>query len=446
MTTLSWLLDQFDEFGDTTAIVWQEQSVTYADLGRRYAEQLARVEADGPPELAVVALEADFDPDAVAMLLVLIDRGAVVVPLTSTVETAKPRFREIAQVEWRVEVGPAGTVTTPTGTKATHPLLVKLREEAHPGLVLFSSGSTGEPKAALHDFVPLLDKFRVRRRAWRTMAFLLFDHIGGINTLFHTLSNGGTVVVTADRSPEAVSRLIAEHQVQLLPTSPTFLNLLLVSEAYRKYDLSCLELVTYGTEVMPEATLRRIHEALPQAQLQQTYGLSELGILRSKSRSSESLWVKLGGEGYETRVVDGLLEIKARSAMLGYLNAPSPFTDDGWFRTGDRVEVEGDELRILGRVSEVINVGGQKVDPVEVEDSILRVEGVVDAVVFKEDNNLLGSIVAARIRIAEGEDAGAFRRRLRAELAESLPTYKIPQKLYVTTDPLHSDRFKRLRR
>jgi acyl-coenzyme A synthetase/AMP-(fatty) acid ligase len=349
-------------------------------------------------------------------------------------------------VEWRVEVSPGTVTTTRTGAQATHPLLAKLREEQHPGLVLFSSGSTGEPKAALHDFVPLLDKFRTRRRAWRTMAFLLFDHIGGINTLFHTLSNGGTVVVTADRSPEAVSRLIAEYQVELLPTSPTFLNLLLVSEAYRKYDLSSLQLVTYGTEVMPEATLRRIHEALPEAQLQQTYGLSELGILRSKSRSSESLWVKLGGEGYETRVVDGLLEIRARSAMLGYLNAPSPFTEDGWFRTGDRVEVEGEELRILGRVSEVINVGGQKVDPVEVEDSILRIEGVVDAVVFREDNNLLGSIVAARIRIAEGEDAGAFRRRLRAELAASLPTYKIPQKLYVTTEQLHSDRFKRLRR
>ena len=323
-----------------------------------------------------MALEADFDPDAVAMLLVLIERGAVVVPLTSTVEAAKPRFREIAEVEWRVEVGP-GTASPPPrrALEATHPLLVKLREEEHPGLVLFSSGSTGEPKAALHDFVPLLDKFRTRRRAWRTMAFLLFDHIGGINTLFHTLSNGGTVVVTTDRSPEAVSRLIAEYQVELLPTSPTFLNLLLVSEAYRKYDLSSLQLVTYGTEVMPEATLRRIHEALPQAQLQQTYGLSELGILRSKSRSSESLWVKLGGEGYETRVVDGLLEIKARSAMLGYLNAPSPFTEDGWFRTGDRVEVDGEELRILGRVSEVINVGGQKVDPVEVEDSILRSRG-----------------------------------------------------------------------
>ena len=69
----------------------------------------------------------------------------------------------------------------------------------------------------------------------------------------------------------------------------------------------------------------------------QTHGLSEVGILRSKSEDSNSLWVKIGGEDYQTRIKD-MLEIKAKSAMLGYLNAPSPFTKDGWFMTGDKVE------------------------------------------------------------------------------------------------------------
>ena len=96
-------------------------------------------------------------------------------------------------------------------------------------------------------------------------------------------------------------------------------------------------MVTYGTEAMPESTLKRFHEILPEVKLLQTYGLSEIGIMRSKSLSSDSLWVKIGGEDFQTRVVDGLLEIKAKSAMLGYLNAPSPFTEDGWFKTGDEV-------------------------------------------------------------------------------------------------------------
>ena len=71
-----------------------------------------------------------------------------------------------------------------------------------------------------------------------------------------------------------------------------------------------------------------------------------LGVLRSKSKSNDSLWVKVGGDGYETRIVDGILQIKAESAMLGYLNAPSPFTDDGWFITGDEVLEKDGYIRI----------------------------------------------------------------------------------------------------
>lgn len=75
---------------------------------------------------------------------------------------------------------------------------------------------------------------------------------------------------------------------------------------------------------MPESTLQRFHALLPNVKLQQTYRLSEVGILRSKSKSSDSLWVKIGGEGFETRIVNGLLEIKAKSAVRGYLNAETP--------------------------------------------------------------------------------------------------------------------------
>jgi acyl-CoA synthetase (AMP-forming)/AMP-acid ligase II len=127
---------------------------------------------------------------------------------------------------------------------------------------------------------------------------------------------------------------------------------------------------------MPPATLQRIHKAIPTAELLQTYGLSEVGILRSKSRSSDSLWLKVGGEGFETKVQDGTLWIRAKSAMLGYLNAPSPFDADGWMNTGDAVEVDGDYLRILGRKSEMINVGGLKVYPAEVEDVLAQMPNV----------------------------------------------------------------------
>lgn len=70
--------------------------------------------------------------------------------------------------------------------------------------------------------------------------------------------------------------------------------------------------------------------------------------------------------------------------MLGYLNAPSPFTDDGWFITGDSVEVNGEYLKILGRKSELINVGGEKVYPQEVENIILELGNVREVTVYGE--------------------------------------------------------------
>src|SRR4030095_13708529 len=120
-------------------------------------------------------------------------------------------------------------------------------------------------------------------------------------------------------------------------------------------------------EPMTDSTLARLRQVFPTVELKQTYGLSELGIMRTKSRGSDSPFMQVGGEGYETRIVDGILWIRADSAMLGYLNAPSPFDANGWFNTGDEVEVCGEYLRVLGRRCEMINVGGEKVFPAEGE-------------------------------------------------------------------------------
>ena len=399
------------------------------------------------PPGAVVGLEADFSPNAIALLLALIEHACVVVPLTASVESKKPEFREIAQVEVTIVVEKDDQVRfLKTSTVANHDLLVRLKKEKHPGLILFSSGSTGKSKAAVHDFVPLLEKFRVPRHSLRTISFLLFDHIGGVNTMFYTLSNGGCMITVRDRSPDAVCATIEKYKVELLPTSPTFINLILLSEAYRRHDLSSLKMVTYGTEVMPESTLKRFNELFPQINLMQTYGLSEVGILRAKSRSSDSLWMKVGGEGFETRIVNGMLEIKAQSAMLGYLNAPSPFSEDGWFQTGDAVEVNGEYVRILGRKSEIINVGGEKVYPAEVESVLQTMEGIEDVVVSGESNPIMGQIVKTKVKLTTGETVAEFKRRMHLFCKDKLPKYKIPQKVVIVTEDLHGERFKKMRR
>lgn len=443
---IDFLRERFSEAASADALIWKDQRVSYTFLLDALDEWQRLLDEANITPGSVVSVEADFSPRAISLMLALIERSCIFVPLTSSVEGKKPEFRDIAEVEAIISIDDEDAhQIQSTGVEATHPIIAELKKKGHPGLTLFSSGSTGKSKAAVHDFVPMLEKYKVPRHSLRTITFLLFDHIGGVNTLLYNLSNSGCVITVFDRNPETVCKAIQDFQVELLPTSPTFLNLVLVSEAYDKYDLSSLKMVTYGTEVMPESTLQRFHALFPDIRMLQTYGLSEVGILRSKSRSSDSLWVKVGGEGFETRVVDGLLEIQAKSAMLGYLNAPSPFTEDGWFITGDAVEVDGEYIRILGRKSELINVGGEKVYPAEVESVIQMMDGVEDIVVSSEPNPLTGNIVVAKVRVGTDETLGEFRRRMREFCKGKLARFMIPQKVVIVEEELHGDRFKKMR-
>ena len=307
------------------------------------------------------------------------------------------------------------------------PLLDELRDKKVATLVLFTSGTTGEPKGIVHDFTKLLEKYKTRRPAYRTLAFLPLDHMGGINTMLHTLYNGGCLIVPQKRDPEYICKLIQDYEIELLPTTPTFLKLLIASRCYEKYNLSSLEIISYGTEAMPQVILDKLNEIFPEVKLLQTYGMSELGVLRSKSKDNNSLWVKIGGEGFETRVVDGMLEIKADTAMVGYINAPSPFTEDGWIKTGDRVEVEGEYYKILGRESEVINVGGNKVYPQEVEEVILQMYNVIDCTVYGLPNYLMGQIVCADI--TWHHPRYNFIYEVKSHCKKHLDHYKIPIKI-----------------
>jgi len=444
---VDFLFERFEQGKELDAIVWRDKVFSYGHLLSRvrYFDEI--LVDKGIVRGSVVALEADFSPDAIALFLSLTERGCILVPLTKSLEMKKGDFRGLAQCEVVISVGKNDSVRfSRLPTKADHALYSKLRSLGHPGLVVFSSGTMGENKAILHDLVCLLEKFKTPRYRMRAITFLLFDHLGAINTMLYQLSNTGCIVTVRDRTPETVLGAVAKHKVELLPTSPTFINLVLLSEAYKRYDLSSLRTVTYGTEPMQESTLRRFHELFPNIRLQQTYGLSEVGVLRSKSKSSDSLWVKVGGEEFQTRVVNGILQIKAQSAMLGYLNAPSPFTEDGWFDTGDLVEVDGDYVKILGRKSEIINIGGQKVCPSEVESVVQECDNVKEVCVYGERNALVGNIICADVSLKEKADQRDFITRLKKHCRSRLPLFKVPVKVNIVNGELHSERFKKKRR
>jgi acyl-CoA synthetase (AMP-forming)/AMP-acid ligase II len=441
------LLSRFQEQPARTALRWQGTGLSYGELASLVAAHAQQFADAGIRAGDVVVLAADYHAAGIAALLALIESAAVMVPFSQTADPRRAQLASLSAASWlvqtagdetpRVQALPGGCVPKPIQT---------LRDWRHPGLILFTSGSTGAPKGIVHDLDLLLEKFETRRRDFSTIAFLLFDHIGGLDTMFYSLSNLSKLVAVPSRSVEDVCRAAESERAEVLPTSPTFLNLLLLAEAHRRFDLSSLRIITYGAEVMPPGLLQKCAEAFPGVEFVQKYGASEIGALRSRSRDRDSVWVKLGGEGVETRVVDGELQIRARSAMVGYLNAPSPFTADGWFKTGDQVQVDGEWLRILGRQSDVINVGGDKVSPAEVESVILQLDGVREVSVRGERSAILGQQVVATVSLSRSEPVNAFRARLVQFCRSRLENFKIPQKIIVVDGPLHDDRFKVVRR
>lgn len=441
-----WLLARLAEFAAEPAVIWRGTTCRYGRLLEaieRWGEQLRRY-GIAPGES--IALVGDYSPEATALLLALVVNRNVAVPLAAAVAGKTEGCMDVARVSAGFELGSDGSHRYfRRARQKPHPLLANLREKGEAGLVLFSSGSTGESKASLLFFDRLLDKFKRRGRPYRTLAFLLSDHIGGINTLLSVLASGGTMVAAEERSVQAICATIERYRVQLLPTTPTFLKMVLISGAYREHDLSSLEFVTYGTEPQSASTLEALTAAFPWVRFKQTYGLSELGILPTRSRDSASLWLRVGGEGFATRVVDGILWIRADSAMLGYLNAPSPFDAEGWFNTQDAVEVDGEYIRILGRTSEIINVAGEKVYPAEVESVLLQMANVRDATVTGKRSPVTGGVVVATLTLNEPEEPRALERRVREFCKSRLASYQVPVLVQIADGTQVSERFKKMR-
>jgi len=446
---MDWLLERFAKANPVLkAFIHKGQITTYGQVSENLTRFVAELEQCGVQRGQTVAVVADYAPDVFCMILALASLRCIVVPMTRDSVIEEQEALGICGCDHRLVFTPDGLTWTlePGVVSVANPMLSQFLSTGRAGLVLFSSGSTGRPKGMLHDFERVMEKFRIARAPVVAIPFLMLDHFGGINTLLAITASLGTVVTTEGRSISAICEAIANFKVELLPTTPSFLTLLAATDLSSRYDLGSLKRITYGTETMPQATLDRIRSRFPDVELQQTYGLSEVGVLRSQSRPDGSLWVRIGGSGFETQVRDGILWIRSEYRMIGYLNAPSGFDEDGWFNTQDRVEVDGEYFRILGRVTDLINVGGQKVYPAEVEDVILAQPNIDDVVVVGEPHPLLGQIVVAKVAIGRDEALDSLRLRLRKACREKLAAFKVPVKVELFSDDIYSSRFKKLRR
>ena len=373
----------------------------------------------------VVAIIGDFNPISILRVFILIDMGAIIVPLTIDTEPEHEYFFESALVDIVIK---GDSITRRKHGRKCH-IIETLKEKNHAGLVFFSTGTTGPPKAILHDSTLFFKRFETPRPTYRTLSFLLFDHLGGLNTLFHTLFNKGVVVAPTSRTVDGILTDCEKYKVEVLPATPTFLRLMLMSGTVPDKISSHLKIISYGTEAMDQSTLSDLCKLLPRIDFRQTFGVSELGVIRAKSESRNSLFMKLGGEGVEVRVIDDILQIRSQFRMLGYLNAPTPFDIEGWYNTKDVVEQKNGYFKVTGRISDVINVGGLKFMASDVERKALDYPNVSLVKVTSKQNPITGQHVEL---LVEPTNRALFDKDIMIDyLKSNLPPHMVPKRVRI---------------
>jgi len=401
---MEWLLKRLESFDRRAACIEAGHVWTYRDLlgSVRNAQQNLGAER-------IVPIESAHTFDSLSRLLALAATDKIALPLAADIPgSERSEMRRVA---------------------ADSPLHAKLKGS---GLVLFSSGSSGKPKAMLHSLPALLDRYKnVPLRNDRTLQLLLIDHIGGLDAALRCLCAGSTLVVPAARDPDAAGEAIAKHKVNILPASPTFLNLMLLQGIPERYDCQSLEIIAYGAEPMPQTLLHRLGSAFPNLRLQQKFGTSETGAIRIESHDNGSLFFRIKDPDTEWKVIEDELWLKTPSLILGYINAEDATLEaDGWYRSGDLVEQDdAGRLRIIGRRSDMINVGGRKVHPAEVEAVISQIKAVDSCRVYAEPDPIAGQRIACDLYSNSPMDLRGWKRTIRSHCLKELAAWKIPSKI-----------------
>ena len=430
-----------------TCIIEDNAKFSYAELSKKIEEFQSKL-SNFIQKNDVVCIKSDYSFSSISLFLALSQIPCIIVPVVPTTEAEMESKIKASKINKMISLENGLLhIENLEQNETVSEKYLHITESGNSGLVLFSSGTTGEPKVMVHNLSHLMGSFVTpkKTRNLNFILFLLFDHIGGINTLLNCLNNGSAITIPANRNPEYILQLIQDKKVQILPTSPTFLNLMLMTENFGSYDLSSLKMITYGTERMPQTLLDKLKDKIPSVKFLQTFGTSETGILKTESKSSTSLFFKIVDADYQWKIEDGQLFLKSKNQVQGYLNQKSnQFTVEGWFATGDLVETDDEGyMKIIGRINKVINVGGQKVLPKEVEDVINKLPNVIDSTVFSRTNAITGQMVCAEVVVAENSDKSQMKKIILQECRNQLDKYKIPSKLIITNSLGISTRFKK---
>ena len=300
--------------------------------------------------------------------------------------------------------------------------------------LLLTSGTTGVPKMVRHDVASLTAPIKpiASPPVWGT--FYDIRRYGGLQIFFRAVVGSGSLILSSASEPVAahLARLAA-HGVTHLSGTPSHWRRALMSPAAKTIAPRYVRL---SGEIADQAILDQLRAFFPQAAVGHAYASTEAGVafeVNDGLAGFPASFVRVGQGEVDIKIEDGSLRLRSARTASGYVGPDAkPLLDDvGFVDTGDMVELTGERYHFVGRKGGIINVGGQKVHPEEVEAVINRHPDVWASLVRARRNPITGAIVAADVVLKGQVDASADRiaaveREILAICRSELPPHKVP--------------------
>ena len=305
-------------------------------------------------------------------------------------------------------------------------------------ILLMTSGTTGRPKVVQHKLSALLGRIlpSASLAAPRDSRWLLTYQataFAGIQVILTAGVTGGAVVIPPARTAAAFAASAQRHRVTHISGTPTFWRSFLL--ACRGVSLPDLLQITIGGEAVDQATLDRLSAVFPKARISHIYASTEAGALfaiHDKRPGFPASWLDNEVQGVRLRLHNGQLEVQSPRRMMGYASQHDDLTTaDGWLATGDLICVEGDRVLFMGRNDSIINVGGSKVYPQEIEAFLLGLPDIAETKVKAVKSPISGQVIVAEIVVTPGSDPETVYKTTIQSCREKLARHKIPSVLRV---------------
>ncbi|KAJ4294378.1 hypothetical protein N0V90_008068 [Kalmusia sp. IMI 367209] len=340
-----------------------------------------------------------------------------------------------------------------TGKLAGKSASVETAQPDDIALVLHTSGTTGRPKAVPLTHRNLLRTMQNIQGTYqltskdRTMLVMPLFHVHGLLAGFLApLASGGSVVVPVKFSAHEFWKDFTEHQANWYTAVPTIHQILLKNKT--PSPMPKIRFIRSCSSPLSPKTFHELEKAFG-APVLEAYAMTEAAHQMTSNplppgkRQPGSVGV---GQGVEIKILDEAgnevaqgkeaeICIRGENVTKGYLNNPaansSSFTKNGFFRTGDQGKQDADGYVIItGRIKELINKGGEKISPIELDNVVAQNPAVSEAVSFALEDEMFGQDVGLAIVVKDGQKLNAG--ELKAWMAERVAKFKLPKKIFFT--------------